>query len=80
MLHPDAYFARYWEIRTERKVTPARAWRMTETEFFREHKLRRFRNYGSFKNALSLHIKGRYTLEKITLYCAGTDDLADEND
>lgn len=80
MLHPDEYFARYWEIRTGERVTPARAWRMTEMEFFRAYRVRRFRNYGSFKNALCQHIKGKYEPVKIVLYKLQDFDLTDEND
>lgn len=67
MLHPDQYFARYWEFRGE-GMEPHDAWKNTERELFKEFGLRRFRNYNSFKNALSQHHHGKYSKSRIVLY------------
>ena len=80
MLHPDAYFAQYWEIRQDKKVTPGRAFQMLEKEFFRQYGVRRFRNYDSFRNALCMHKAGRYPMRRIALYIMDDINITDEND
>ena len=78
MLHPDAYFAKYWQRRAK-GIDPYKAFMLTEREMFRVYGVRRFRNYGSFKNALSQHHNGKYSKSRIVLYIMEHFDIK-END
>ncbi len=62
LLTPASYFARYGELLSQTSTT-YEAWLETEREFNRTYSrgdvvLRRFLNYKSFSNALTLHQSG----------------------
>lgn len=57
MIKPEDYFTRYYEHRAN-ECTPLHSWKKTEMDFHRLYGMRRFRNYASFKNALSKFRRG----------------------